>query len=350
MKNKGVIFLVVACGTFFSVNYVTALSLPTDCPPVQFPGGLDVLCEMTDAGYDTKECPTSPMNYTGSFPKGTILRYTCKSKMTDANARAREHWSLKNYLLCKCKGKWKGLKELKEFAYDCTKETKESSTNGKSSKLRKVVKVVLAQPNRPNVSVDLPEESEADNDELPIVTISSFTSPEYQRVALGYHNLYRRMHRSPTVKLNDTLMKVAQDWADHEVTQDKLEDIPGKRTNVDNIFEIIGEKNMSKEAAVKLAMENWYQSIAEYDWSKPRASAFSQIVWKDTTDIGVGVSSLGDKTIVVCTYWPPGNVYLLNEKEDGSDRGYYFKKNVLPFATGMVFLTRSGPTLALRNK
>jgi len=151
------------------------------------------------------------------------------------------------------------------------------------------------------------------------------------------------------VIFSEQLMKIAQDWSNYEVTQDKLTDMPGKRTNVDNLFEIIGEKNITKEAAVKLAMENWYQTIADYDWSKPRASAFSQIVWRATTDIGIGVSTRGDKTVVVCTYWPPGNVYLLNE-DANTDRTYYFKQNVLPFATGMVFLTRSGPTLALRNK
>jgi len=35
---------------------------------------------------------------------------------------------------------------------------------------------------------------------------------------------------------------------------------------------------------------------------------FTQIVWKETTMIGVGVGHYGPKTVVVVTYFPRGNI------------------------------------------
>jgi hypothetical protein len=75
------------------------------------------------------------------------------------------------------------------------------------------------------------------------------------------------------------------------------------------------------------AVDSWYKTIESYDWSHPSISTFSQVVWKATTDIGVGVSSnagAGLRTVVVVAYSPPGNVM----GADGDDS--YYKENVSP--------------------
>lgn len=50
------------------------------------------------------------------------------------------------------------------------------------------------------------------------------------------------------------------------------------------------------------------------------AGHFTQVVWKDSTQLGVGMATDGHKVFVVGQYRPPGNI---NVKE-------YYEKNVLP--------------------
>lgn len=47
---------------------------------------------------------------------------------------------------------------------------------------------------------------------------------------------------------------------------------------------------------------------------------FTQVVWKESTELGVGVATDGNKVMVVGQYSPAGNM---------SNAGY-FEKNVLP--------------------
>lgn len=47
---------------------------------------------------------------------------------------------------------------------------------------------------------------------------------------------------------------------------------------------------------------------------------FTQVVWKSTTEVGVGLAMVGNAVFVVGQYSPAGNI---------SNEGY-FEKNVLP--------------------
>uniref|UniRef100_A0A8C1D8N7 SCP domain-containing protein n=1 Tax=Cyprinus carpio carpio TaxID=630221 RepID=A0A8C1D8N7_CYPCA len=51
-------------------------------------------------------------------------------------------------------------------------------------------------------------------------------------------------------------------------------------------------------------------------------SHFTQVVWKDTNEVGVGLATDGNTTFVVGQYLPAGNI---------SNAGY-FERNVLPAA------------------
>lgn len=53
----------------------------------------------------------------------------------------------------------------------------------------------------------------------------------------------------------------------------------------------------------------------------------SQIIWNATTQLGVGLASGNDTSIVVATYYPRGNIISVGSK---SDPTFYFKKNVFP--------------------
>lgn len=79
----------------------------------------------------------------------------------------------------------------------------------------------------------------------------------------------------------------------------------------------------------------WYDEIAHYDYSNPgqkkagsenqQIGHFTQVVWKDSTELGCGIAKGTDNFVYgVCNYSPPGN-YI------GSSN---YVNNVLPLAGG----------------
>lgn len=76
---------------------------------------------------------------------------------------------------------------------------------------------------------------------------------------------------------------------------------------------------MLKLSAVEL---NVHLSSPSYPFLLSGVNNFTQLIWKSTSEIGVGVSKLrdSDKYVVVTQYRPPGNNNMPGE----------FKKNVLP--------------------
>ncbi|KAK3558568.1 hypothetical protein QTP86_021016 [Hemibagrus guttatus] len=71
-------------------------------------------------------------------------------------------------------------------------------------------------------------------------------------------------------------------------------------------------------------VENWYSEITKYDFSasqfQPGTGHFTQVVWKATTELGVGLATDGGTVFVVGQYKPAGNI---------TNPGF-FKDNVLP--------------------
>nr|XP_046241962.1 Golgi-associated plant pathogenesis-related protein 1 isoform X1 [Scatophagus argus] len=144
----------------------------------------------------------------------------------------------------------------------------------------------------------------------------------FKKEFLETHNAYRAKHNAPPMTFNSELSASAQKWADHLLAISALQHSDTK--DGENIY------NMFSSSTIKLtgkeAVDSWYSEIKDYKWSNPGFSSntghFTQVVWKDSTQLGVGLATDGNKVFVVGQYRPAGNV---NVKE-------YFQKNVLPQA------------------
>lgn len=70
------------------------------------------------------------------------------------------------------------------------------------------------------------------------------------------------------------------------------------------------------------AITAFYNEVKFYDYKNPRFSIktghFTQLVWKSSRKIGVGIASKGKRTVICINYEPRGNV-------EGQ-----FPQNVLP--------------------
>ncbi|KAF6034203.1 glipr2 [Bugula neritina] len=156
----------------------------------------------------------------------------------------------------------------------------------------------------------------------------SATSSRFASECLQAHNEKRKLHGVPKLKLNSELCVLAENWALNLIKGDKLahskheykgnplgENIAGK-TSTGAVTEYTGSE----------VVEQWYSEIKDYDFkghtSGLKTGHFSQVVWKDSKEMGVGMATKGGKCIVVANYTPAGN-YI----------GMY-QDNVFPLASG----------------
>jgi len=92
-----------------------------------------------------------------------------------------------------------------------------------------------------------------------------------------------------------------------------------------NVYQMNGngpykDKDASAVAVTK-AVESWYGHIKEYNFQSPLmsgkyAGCFTQVIWKNSESLGVGVAVRGDLTIVVCLYAEQGNVASVKSHQE----------------------------------
>lgn len=146
----------------------------------------------------------------------------------------------------------------------------------------------------------------------------------FQREFLNTHNTYRAAHSAPALKLSTELCAEAQRWADHLLQRNTM--MHSSTSDGENIY------CSSSSAPIKLtgreAVDSWYSEVKYYNWNQPGYSSktghFTQVVWKDSTEVGVGMATTGKKVFVVGQYRPAGNT---------TNPGY-FQRNVLPKVAG----------------
>uniref|UniRef100_A0A0N5ALB9 SCP domain-containing protein n=1 Tax=Syphacia muris TaxID=451379 RepID=A0A0N5ALB9_9BILA len=69
------------------------------------------------------------------------------------------------------------------------------------------------------------------------------------------------------------------------------------------------------------AVKTWYNEKNKYDYSRPGFSSatghFTQLVWKSSKKIGIGMASSSGMTYVVANFYPAGN-YISQFEENVS--------------------------------
>jgi uncharacterized protein YkwD len=123
-----------------------------------------------------------------------------------------------------------------------------------------------------------------------------------QKTILSLHNSYRAEHCVPALTWSAELAAAAQRWAENcWIGHDS------KRGHIGENIAWGGDRSASS------AVDAWYKEVNVYNYAKPGfASAtahFTQMVWKDTKQIGCGVARcyLGTVRLWVCRYGPTGN-------------------------------------------
>ncbi|XP_071801939.1 uncharacterized protein [Asterias amurensis] len=149
-------------------------------------------------------------------------------------------------------------------------------------------------------------------------------SSSFQAEAIAAHNQARTNHGVPPLKLNKELCKHAQKWADHLASIGKLEHSSNQEFG-ENVAMVSGYKDYSGQQVT----DQWYSEVQKYNFSSPGFRSgtghFSQVVWKDSKEMGIGKAETKDgKIFVVANYKPPGNMMSM------------YNENVFPVHVGGV--------------
>lgn len=132
----------------------------------------------------------------------------------------------------------------------------------------------------------------------------------FQEECLKAHNEYRKKHGVPPLKLNKDICRVAQNWANHLVNRSVLQH-SNNRDYGENLF-CMTSSNPNFSISGKEAVENWYDEIEYHMFGvEPDSLAsghFTQVIWKESKNLGVAYAKYGGKIVVVANYDPPGNM------------------------------------------
>ncbi|XP_018309478.1 uncharacterized protein [Mycetomoellerius zeteki] len=144
---------------------------------------------------------------------------------------------------------------------------------------------------------------------------------EFINVCLDTHNFYRSRHGVPPLRLSKQLCKTSQDWANILAAKGRLE----HRANIDygeNLY-CMWSSNPKTVIGGEEPVNEWYAEEAQHQYGKEpttlKTGHFTQVIWRDSTELGVGMArNRNGEVYVVCNYNPAGNFL-------GS-----FTENVLP--------------------
>jgi pathogenesis-related protein 1 len=144
---------------------------------------------------------------------------------------------------------------------------------------------------------------------VPANTGSKVTQAQAQ-LALDFHNAKRHDVGAPPLQWSPALAAVAQNWANHLAAGNGCRlahTVNG--TYGENLFGGSGAAYTALDAS-----KNWYNEISKYTYGAVTATNFAptghytQMVWSQTTQVGIGQAICpGGGTVIAAEYSPPGN-------------------------------------------
>ena len=131
------------------------------------------------------------------------------------------------------------------------------------------------------------------------------TPSALSRNIVAAHNLVRAHVEAPPLVWSGRLAALAQDWANTLLARKQFFHRPNG-THGENLFEITGAA-----ASPTQVVNEWAVESRNYNYNtngcRGVCGHYTQIVWRDTKEVGCAVARGGGREIWVCNYDPPGN-------------------------------------------
>lgn len=134
------------------------------------------------------------------------------------------------------------------------------------------------------------------------------------QAALDHHNKVRKDVGSPALQWSAELAEYAQQWANHLASEGcEMQHRPNSGKWMQRYGENIFWGSDSSYTPLD-ASESWYDEIKEYKYDVVTmdnyypTGHYTQMVWKNTTHVGIGVAICANGgIIIVANYNPAGN-------------------------------------------
>jgi uncharacterized protein YkwD len=132
----------------------------------------------------------------------------------------------------------------------------------------------------------------------------------FREAALQQHNVYRAKHGVLPLVLSAQLNEVAQHHAEQLARTNQLVHSEQEQYG-ENLY--ASSASNSTPPRPEEVVDAWYNEIQHYDFNqpgfRPETSHFTQVVWKASQELGIGMAQASDGTwYVVANYRPPGNI------------------------------------------
>lgn len=119
------------------------------------------------------------------------------------------------------------------------------------------------------------------------------------------HNQWHQQAGVPPLSWSSELANYAQYWANQLSTRGTISHRQNNRFG-ENIFWISG-----RPASPAEVVNSWGNEVRDYDYGsnscRKVCGHYTQVVWRNTQQVGCGVARSGGQEIWVCNYNPPGN-------------------------------------------
>ncbi|MDJ0617346.1 MAG: CAP domain-containing protein [Calothrix sp. MO_192.B10] len=153
-----------------------------------------------------------------------------------------------------------------------------------------------------NITLSLPSSSGSSK--------SSLTGNQIQKL-LAVHNKYRSQVRIPLLKWSNQLAQSAQNWANKLAATGQFqhsgsgygENIWWGTQGAYSLSQMVDSWGSEKQYFIA---NSTFPNTCRGGWQK--CGHYTQMVWKNTKEVGCGLSRGAGRDILVCQYNPPGNV------------------------------------------
>jgi uncharacterized protein YkwD len=133
-------------------------------------------------------------------------------------------------------------------------------------------------------------------------------SSNLQQEMLNAHNQWRKRYNVPPLRWSSQLASYARDWANKLAADGFVLRHRASSQYGENLFRAGGQQLNPTQV-----VNNWGQEVRDYNYASnscrrgASCGHYTQIVWKNTKEVGCGLVRSNKQEIWVCNYNPPGN-------------------------------------------
>ena len=196
-------------------------------------------------------------------------------------------------------------------------EVKEKTKSKETNKEPEVIEPTKVETKKKGTKKEQTKVDSGDRQEE--FTLDNMNVRKFLQQELDEHNRLRKLHGAEPLTLNSDLTEMAQKYAEVLAKKNTMQHSKDRKLK-GHEGEWVGENLFSfstsePAAAYKTGAmsQSWYDEIKDYDFNtgksknKKAVGHFTQLVWKDTKEVGFGVGFNGGFCIGVANYYPGGN-------------------------------------------